>query len=1486
MGVRLGPRRRRAAPLGLALAVLAPAGEAAAQRTVTAATVEHAGPTGEFTSVTMSDEDGDSVFTASVPAYSGLPRFRFTYTLTESSTEDEEEDVGTTPTTLFINELMAANDTTLADPQGDYDDWIELYNSGSEAIDMSGMYLSDDADEPTKWRFPAGTTITAGGFLLVWADGDTGDTPGLHANFRLSSGGESVVLSDVDERGNAVIDRVDFPELEDDEAYGRSTDGGEAFEVVPTPSPGATAPPRPDPTISIEAGHPAVEGGAATFTVSARPAPEADLTVLVTVTQGTGQDFLPASPPTSVVVTADATEAPLTVTLPEDTVDEANGVLTATLGAGAGYAVGSPASASLAVRDNDGGPAAARVAINELMAANDETIADPQGDYDDWVELFNTTSQAIDLAGWYLSDDPDEPKKWQFPAGTTIIAGGYLLVWADEDTDDTPGLHADFKLSAGGESVVLTGSDAGGNVVLDRVAFPELEDDEAHGRLPNGAGAFRKVAATPGAENAAVAVSIKAGRPAVEGGVATFTVSARPAPEADLTVTVTVTQGAGQDFLPASPPTSVVVAAGAAEATLTVTLPEDTTDEDNGVVTATLGAGAGYGPGSPASASLAVRDNDGGPAAARVAINELMASNQATIADPQNDYEDWIELFNNTSQPIELAGWYLSDDPDKPRKWKFPAGTTIAAGGHLLVWADEDTDDTPGLHADFQLSAGGESVVLTDTDARGNTVIDRVDYPRLEFDEAHGRLPNGSGAFQRVAASPGSANLGPSLLTLTASVANGTVAENAGAVTVTATLDRPAGIAGVTVTLLAGAASTATAADYTLPSAFTIAEGATSATADVTIVNDRIDDDDEDLALIASAGNLAVNGVTLTIVDDDTAGVTLSRSSLLVDEGSSADYTVVLESAPTGTVTVTPSVPVDRNLSVSPASFAFTAGNWQNTQTFTVTAARDTNTTSEPAVTISHQVSGADYGSVAVGSVTVTIVEADSSVLSVAAASAAEGAGALRFEVRLNKASASEITVDYATSDESARAGTDYEAARGTLTFPASSTASRQIVVSVTDDDVDEEEEETFRLTLSNARHASLAGGGSTLQVLGTIRDDDDPEAAVSFGAPSYGITEGGSASVVVRLDRDPERNLEIFLERTHHGGTEDGDYSGVPSSVAFGPGVRRRQFTVAATDDRIDDDGESVVLSFVSLPFRVTGDGEATIAITDNDGSGAGGSGAGGSGATGGGGGGGGTGGGGGGGTGVDSPPDDVDGDSGGGTGGGGGSPPDDDGGDSGGTGSNGSPPSGPPKAHFTPAECSADLCRSRTGATVTFEDTSSGRVVSRLWSFGDGRTSRSRRVVHAWSSPGFYEVTLSASDGTTTSIASEIFRVEASDPAGTCAPDSLTRCLLDSRYSATMEWRRPYGEGGRGVVVPVGTNDSAVFQFFGGDNWEVLIKVLDGCEVNGHVWVFGASTTDLGYVIRVTDTVTGLVKEYRNEPGLPAPAITDLTAFPVCGS
>ena len=112
--------------------------------------------------------------------------------------------------------------------------------------------------------------------------------------------------------------------------------------------------------------------------------------------------------------------------------------------------------------------------------------------------------------------------------------------------------------------------------------------------------------------------------------------------------------------------------------------------------------------------------------------------------------------------------------------------------------------------------------------------------------------------------------------------------------------------------------------------------------------------------------------------------------------------------------------------------------------------------------------------------------------------------------------------------------------------------------------------------------------------------------------------------------------------------------------------------------------------------------------------------------------------------------------------------------------------------------------------------------------------------------------------------------------------------RSVLATRATGfAARWHTADGAQGQAGVASARTDDAGLFWFFGQENWEVLIKVLDGCAVNDHVWVFGASTTDLGYTIDVTDTMTGAVKVYRNDPGRPAPAITDSEAFPgSCGA
>lgn len=109
----------------------------------------------------------------------------------------------------------------------------------------------------------------------------------------------------------------------------------------------------------------------------------------------------------------------------------------------------------------------------------------------------------------------------------------------------------------------------------------------------------------------------------------------------------------------------------------------------------------------------------------------------------------------------------------------------------------------------------------------------------------------------------------------------------------------------------------------------------------------------------------------------------------------------------------------------------------------------------------------------------------------------------------------------------------------------------------------------------------------------------------------------------------------------------------------------------------------------------------------------------------------------------------------------------------------------------------------------------------------------------------------------------------------------------LIDDRFRVTVAWRDQQGQIGRGVPVPVTEDqetDSAIFYFFGDDNWELLVKVLDGCAINNHHWVFASASTDVEYVLTVEDLVSGAQAIYRNELGRASPAITDTAAFAAC--
>lgn len=139
---------------------------------------------------------------------------------------------------LKINEFSASNISTIFDDFSEYEDWIELYNPGSSAINLSGYYLSDNKNNPTKWQFTSGT-INPGGYLLVFASGRDQISGGFyHTNFKLTqTKPEEVVLADP---SGAIIDSITMKPAQMDHSRGRTTDGASTWSVFTTPTPGAS----------------------------------------------------------------------------------------------------------------------------------------------------------------------------------------------------------------------------------------------------------------------------------------------------------------------------------------------------------------------------------------------------------------------------------------------------------------------------------------------------------------------------------------------------------------------------------------------------------------------------------------------------------------------------------------------------------------------------------------------------------------------------------------------------------------------------------------------------------------------------------------------------------------------------------------------------------------------------------------------------------------------------------------------------------------------------------------------------------------------------------------------------------------------------------------------------------------------------------------------------------------------------------------------
>ena len=345
-------------------------------------------------------------------------------------------------------------------------------------------------------------------------------------------------------------------------------------------------------------------------------------------------------------------------------------------------------------------------------------------------------------------------------------------------------------------------------------------------------------------------------------------------------------------------------------------------------------------------------------------------------------------------------------------------------------------------------------------------------------------------------------------------------------------------------------------------------------------MDDDLDEEDEALTVAGTAAvqNLDVTGTTVTIADNDTRGVLVTPTSLTVPEGGDSTYTVVLESEPTGPVTVTPSVGDNADVTVSPSPLTFTPSDWNQARTVTVSAADDVDAEPDTA-TVIHAVAGADYGSVpaddrggAHHEVAVTVTDDDTASttveLTVSIEQVDEHAGATSVTVTgtLNESprtSATTVTVSVgAAAGDAATAGTDYAlVADLPLTIDAGRTSgTATFTLTPVDDDLDEEDE---ALTVAGtAAVQNLDVTGTTV----TIADNDTRGVLVT--STSLTVPEGGDSTYTVVLESEPTGPVTV----TPSVG-DNADVTVSPSPLTFTPSDwnQTRTVTVSATlnDDR-----------------------------------------------------------------------------------------------------------------------------------------------------------------------------------------------------------------------------------------------------------------------------------------------------------------------------
>ncbi|HEY5914693.1 MAG TPA: lamin tail domain-containing protein, partial [Verrucomicrobiae bacterium] len=689
-----------------------------------------------------------------------------------------------------LNELMADNASAVTNG-GVFPDWLELYNANAGPVSLASWSLSNSGD-PRKFVFPAGASLPGNGYLVVWCDTLT-NAPGLHTSFTLGRKGESLFLYD---NLTNRIDAVGFGLQPPNFSLGRIGPAGNWQLTLPTPSSNnvaaALAPathlvinewlansvPGSSDWLEVFNRSPGLPvalsglffgttsnlfqlrslsfvgpGGFAQFFADEKPGPD-------------HLDFkLSASG--DVVSIFDATSQRLdSVTFGA----QVEGVSQGRLPDGSANILSFPGTASPGASNyvlSYTGPV-----LNELMARNVSAVYGPGGHNSDWVELHNPGATDYPLAGMSLSTDSNRPLMWAFPAGVSIPAGSFRVIWCDSSlppsTNATGPLNTGFALNAQGGALWLF--NANGQPV-DSVAFGFQVADLSIGRS---SGSWALLSApTPGFSNEAPAtlgnpvnLRINEWMPAPLSGnnwFELYNTDTRPVSLAGLYLTddpsitglkkfsvpaLSFIAGNGwvkyeADAHPSLGPDHVNFSLDRLGETLRLYDSSlnliDAVDfglQADGVSQGRLPDGA---PNIVSFVSTPTPDASNYLPLPNVLVNEVL-----THTDPP--LEDAIELFNPGTTDVVLDDWFISNSQADFRKYRIPAGTVLPAGGYKVFY-EYRFNSTNASPFTFN-SAHGDSVLVSEADSLANLTGYRaqVAFGAAENGVSFGRFVTSAGA--------------------------------------------------------------------------------------------------------------------------------------------------------------------------------------------------------------------------------------------------------------------------------------------------------------------------------------------------------------------------------------------------------------------------------------------------------------------------------------------------------------------------------------------------------------------------------------------------------------------------------------------------------------------------------------------------------------------------------------------------------------------